>query len=92
MTFDFALTGSVGLIGYPNAGNSSKVNMLLHQWKVRVSATPGKTKYIQTIETPNFTLLDCPELAFRRHSKIDHVLMGILNIGQITDLHKYEDT
>ncbi|ELA41205.1 uncharacterized protein VICG_01804 [Vittaforma corneae ATCC 50505] len=89
-TFDFCLSGTIGLIGYPNVGKSSTINMILHQKKVKVSSTPGKTKLIQTIETPNFTLLDCPGLVFPCHSKIELVLMGILNIDQITDLHKYE--
>lgn len=89
--FDYPLTGSVGLIGYPNVGKSSTINMILNQKKVKVSSTPGKTKYIQTIETPNFTLLDCPGLVFPKHPKIELVLMGILNVDQITDLHIYED-
>lgn len=86
--FDFA--GTVGLIGYPNVGKSSTINMILNQKKVRVSSTPGKTKFIQTIVTPNFTLLDCPGLVFPSHNKIELVLMGILNIDQIPDLSKYE--
>ncbi|KAM0679774.1 large subunit GTPase 1 [Glugoides intestinalis] len=86
---DINFTGLVSLIGYPNVGKSSTINMILQQKKVRVSATPGKTKYIQTIETPNFTLLDCPGLVFPKHTKIVLVLMGILNIDQITDLSKY---
>lgn len=88
--FNFNLTGTVVLIGYPNVGKSSTINMILNQKRVRVSSTPGKTKFIQTVETPNFTLLDCPGLVFPRHSKIELALMGILNIDQITDLQKYE--
>jgi large subunit GTPase 1 len=88
--FDLDFTGSVCLIGYPNVGKSSTINLILQKKKVRVSSTPGKTKWIQTIETPNFTLLDCPGLVFPRHTKIDLVLMGILNIDQITDLDKYQ--
>lgn len=88
--FDFALSGTVGLIGYPNVGKSSTINLILSQKKVRVSSTPGKTKSIQTIETPEFTLLDCPGLVFPSHSKIDLVLMGILNIDQVQDLQKHE--
>jgi len=88
--FDFGLTGTVALIGYPNVGKSSTINMILSKKRVSVSATPGKTKFIQTIETPEFTLLDCPGLVFPRHSKIELMLMGILNIDQTTDLSKYE--
>lgn len=88
--FNFDLVGTVALIGYPNVGKSSTINMILNRKRVRVSSTPGKTKFIQTIETPGFTLLDCPGLVFPRHSKIELMLMGILNIDQITDLQKYE--
>lgn len=90
-SFDFNFSGTVGLIGYPNVGKSSTINMILRHKKVRVSSTPGKTKFIQTIETPTFTLLDCPGLVFPNHSKIQLVLMGILNVDQIPDLSKYED-
>ena len=57
---------------------------------MKVSSTPGKTRYIQTIETDEFTLLDCPGLIFPKYSKIELTLMGVLNIDQITDLCKYE--
>lgn len=90
--FDFPLKGTVGLIGYPNVGKSSTINLILKQKRVKVSSTPGKTKYIQTIETPDFTLLDCPGLVFPHHERIDLVLMGILNIDQISDLEIYEKT
>ncbi|KAI5148715.1 large subunit GTPase 1 [Enteropsectra breve] len=88
--FEYDLIGTIGLIGYPNVGKSSTINLILNQKKVRVSSTPGKTKYLQTIETPHFTLFDCPGLVFPKHEKIDLVLMGILNIDQIPDLCKYE--
>lgn len=88
--FDFPLSGIVGLIGYPNVGKSSTINLILKEKRVKVSSTPGKTKYIQTIETPDFTVLDCPGFVFPKHSKIDLILMGILNIDQITDLGSHE--
>lgn len=88
--YEFDFTDTVGLIGYPNVGKSSTINMILNQKRVKVSSTPGKTKFIQTIVTPNFVLLDCPGLVFPSHSKIELVLMGILNIDQIPDLYKYE--
>lgn len=90
-SFDFELEGTVALIGFPNVGKSSTINHILNQKKVKVSSTPGKTKYIQTIETPNFTLLDCPGLVFPGHSKIELLLMGVLNIEQVPDLCNYED-
>ena len=69
----------VGMVGYPNVGKSSTVNCLLDVKKVRVSATPGKTKIMQTHHLRNFpsfisqspespinslVLVDCPGLVF----------------------------
>lgn len=49
----------VGIVGYPNVGKSSCINVLIgatplnHQSKrVATGATPGKTKHFQTIELP----------------------------------------
>lgn len=89
-SFDFKFNGTVALVGFPNVGKSSTINQILNQKKVKVSSTPGKTKYIQTIETPDFTLLDCPGLVFPGHSKIELLLMGVLNIEQVPDLCNYE--
>ncbi|KAI4292535.1 large subunit GTPase 1 [Pancytospora philotis] len=88
-SFAYPLTGMVCLVGYPNVGKSSTINLILQQKKVKASATPGKTKYIQTIETPDFTMLDCPGLVFPRHDKIELALNGILNIDQIPELDSY---
>ena len=48
--------GVVGMVGYPNVGKSSIINVLMGttaamhgSTRVRVSATPGKTKHFQTI-------------------------------------------
>lgn len=38
----------VGFVGYPNVGKSSTINKLLAAKKVTVSATPGKTRRLQT--------------------------------------------
>lgn len=86
---DLPFCGTVGLVGYPNVGKSSTINMLLSQKRVRVSSTPGKTRHIQTIETDHFTILDCPGLVFPAHSKVDLIIHGILNVDQIPELMKY---
>lgn len=78
---------SFGFIGYPNVGKSSTINAILNRKKVKVSQTPGKTKYIQTIEfTDNKILLDCPGLVFPKHSKTYLLLNGILNVDKVIDL------
>ena len=35
---------TIGMVGYPNVGKSSTINVLIADKKVSVSATPGKTK------------------------------------------------
>lgn len=78
------------MIGYPNVGKCSTINLILNKKRVKVSSTPDKTKYIQAIETPGFTILDYPEFIFPKISKINLILLRILNIDQITDLSSYE--
>ena len=66
----------VGMIGYPNVGKSSIINVLMGTTaaahgttRVRVSATPGKTKHFQTIVlTDELILCDCPGLVFPRYA------------------------
>ena len=40
---------TVGMVGYPNVGKSSTINRLLGRKKVPVSATPGRTRHLQTL-------------------------------------------
>lgn len=54
----------VGFVGYPNVGKSSIINALFGSKKVSMSRQPGKTKHFQTLESPLFTLCDCPGLVF----------------------------
>lgn len=78
---------SAGFIGYPNVGKSSTINGILNKKKVKVSQTPGKTKFIQTIQySEDKILLDCPGLVFPKHSKTNLLLNGILNVDKIIDL------
>lgn len=89
--FDFKLCGYVGLIGYPNVGKSSTINLIIKKKKVRVSSTPGKTKHIQTIKTDDFVINDCPGLVFPKHTKIDLIINGVINVDQVIELMKYEN-
>ncbi|KAL0476916.1 large subunit GTPase LSG1 [Acrasis kona] len=78
----------VGLVGYPNVGKSSTVNVLCGKKRVAVGATPGKTKHLQTLPLgKNILLADCPGLVFPSVAitKEEMVLDGILPIDQLRE-------
>jgi hypothetical protein len=57
----------VAVLGEPNVGKSSTMNMLLGAHRVAVSSHPGRTKHYQThYMTERFVLCDCPGLVFPR--------------------------
>lgn len=58
-------TVSIGMIGFPNVGKSSVINVLCNKKLVGVGARPGKTKNFQTIFLEkDLILCDCPGLVF----------------------------
>ena len=78
------------MVGYPNVGKSSVINVLIASKKVSVSATPGKTKHFQTLfcgDDKDLMLCDCPGLVFPSQvtSKEELVLAGILPLNHIRD-------
>jgi large subunit GTPase 1 len=78
----------IGMVGYPNVGKSSTINVLMGCKKVSVAATPGKTKHFQTlILNDEVQLCDCPGLVFPTflNSKADLVVNGIYPIDQLRD-------
>jgi len=78
----------VGMVGYPNVGKSSTINVLMGAKKVTVSATPGKTKHFQTLlVNKDIAFCDCPGLIFPTfmNSKADLIINGILPIDQLRD-------
>ncbi|XP_029654205.1 GTPase LSG1-1-like [Octopus sinensis] len=84
-------TCSVGMIGYPNVGKSSTINALLNNKKTAVSATPGRTKHLQTHlithEDNKLMLCDCPGLVMPNFviDQSELVLSSILPLSQMID-------
>lgn len=81
---------TVGMVGYPNVGKSSTINVLIADKKVSVSATPGKTKHFQTLfcgSDREIMLCDCPGLVFPSQvtMKEELVLAGVLPFNHIRD-------
>jgi large subunit GTPase 1 len=86
-----------GMVGFPNVGKSSVLNVLVgasknnHQGnRVAVAAMPGKTKHFQTLNVPdynNITLVDCPGLVFPSFvsSNADLILAGVYPLPQVRD-------
>ncbi|GFO00737.1 large subunit GTPase 1 [Plakobranchus ocellatus] len=79
---------TVGMVGYPNVGKSSTINVILQQKKLAVSATPGRTKHLQTLYVDSGLMLcDCPGLVFPSFvaTKAHLVINGILPIDELRD-------
>ncbi|KJH52941.1 ribosomal L27e protein [Dictyocaulus viviparus] len=78
----------VGMVGYPNVGKSSTINKLAGEKKVAVSAVPGKTRHLQTINIDSeLCLCDCPGLVMPSFTfgKNEMFLSGILPPDQMRD-------
>ena len=73
----------VGMVGYPNVGKSSLVNVLCGKKKVAVGSTPGKTKHFQTLPIgESIMIADCPGLVFPSitTTKEEMIVNGIISI------------
>lgn len=80
---------TVGMVGYPNVGKSSVINVLLGAKKVGVASRPGKTKHYQSIYMGNdICLCDCPGLVFPSFaaSKAEMVCCGVIPIDNLKDI------
>lgn len=78
----------VGMVGYPNVGKSSTINVLCGEKKVNVSMTPGKTKHLQTIKlSDQIMLCDCPGLVFPSFltTQAEMICGGLLPIDHMRD-------
>jgi large subunit GTPase 1 len=88
---------SFGMVGFPNVGKSSVINVLMNNAKhahgvvrVGVAAQPGKTKHFQTLLLPDqedLMLCDCPGLVFPSFvsNTADLIAAGVYPIAQMRD-------
>lgn len=86
-----------GMVGFPNVGKSSVINVLVGSSKhshglvrVGVASQPGKTKHFQTLFLPDrddIMLCDCPGLVFPSFvsSTADLIAAGVYPIAQMRD-------
>jgi large subunit GTPase 1 len=86
-----------GMVGFPNVGKSSVINVLMGSAKnahgvvrVGVAAQPGKTKHFQTLLLPDrddMLLCDCPGLVFPSFvsNTADLIAAGVYPIAQMRD-------
>lgn len=75
----------VGVVGYPNTGKSSLINVLKHKKSAKVSSTPGQTRGIQKIRiSENIYLLDTPGVfAYKEKDEEKHSLMNVKDYRKI---------
>mmetsp|Transcript_8023 Transcript_8023/g.11612 ORF Transcript_8023/g.11612 Transcript_8023/m.11612 type:complete len:704 (-) Transcript_8023:106-2217(-) len=86
-----------GMVGFPNVGKSSVINVLVGSSKhshgvsrVAVASQPGKTKHFQTLFLPDrddMMLCDCPGLVFPSFvsSIADLIAAGVYPISQMRE-------
>ena len=79
---------NVGMVGYPNVGKSSLINVVCGRKRVGVASMPGKTKHFQTLNVEgDLCLVDCPGLVFPSfaNSKAEMMCCGVLPIDTMKD-------
>lgn len=77
----------VGVVGYPNTGKSSVINMLKGRASAKVSPKSGLTRGIQLIKADNrITLLDTPGVfPFDKGDEVKLALLGTKNPQELKD-------
>ena len=77
----------VGVLGYPNIGKSSIINLLSHKKKVKVSKKAGTTHGIHWIKATNeILLIDSPGvIPLEKSDEIRYGLLGAKDSGRLKD-------
>jgi len=79
----------VGVLGYPNTGKSSIINLLAHKQKAKVSKKPGTTHGIHWIKaTDEIKLIDSPGVIPLK--KDDELRYGLIGARDTEKLHNPE--
>ncbi len=78
---------NIGIVGYPNTGKSSLINVLKQRKSARTSPTPGFTKGLQKIKIQEgIYLLDTPGvIPFQEKNEVKHALINIKDYTKIKD-------
>ncbi len=79
--------GVVGVLGYPNVGKSSVINMLRGKGSAPVSSISGFTKGVQKVRiSQKVMLLDTPGvIPFKEDNKEKQTLTGTVNFDKLPD-------
>lgn len=76
----------VGVIGYPNVGKSSIINMIKGVKSAKTGPIPGMTKGMQFIRAGRIMLIDTPGvIPFSEKNMTKHALMGAKSFIDIED-------
>lgn len=76
---------TVGVVGYPNTGKSSVINMLKGKSSAPVSSTSGFTRGLQKVKaTRRIMLIDSPGvIPFKKNDETKLALIGSLNAARL---------
>lgn len=76
----------VGVVGYPNVGKSSVINMMRGTRSAKVSATPGETKGIQWLKIKSDIMMyDTPGVITTKHSQKELIKTFSIVPQNVTD-------
>ncbi|MBI4163519.1 MAG: 50S ribosome-binding GTPase [Candidatus Aenigmarchaeota archaeon] len=79
----------VGVLGYPNTGKSSVINVLVGRQSAKTSPVSGFTSGLQMIKiTKNIYLMDTPGvIPYKEEDAVKHMLIASKNPSDIQNIH-----
>ncbi len=78
---------NVGVVGYPNTGKSSIINVLKQRKSAKTSPSPGFTRGVQKIKiSKGVYLLDTPGvIPFMEKNELKHTLINVKDAAKVED-------